>query len=909
MKLADWILRARALFRRAKVESELDEELKFHLEMETRKRRAAGADNPDASRQARIAFGGEELVKERCRDERRTGWIEDFFRDLRFAARVLLKDRGYTAAAVLALALGIGSNTALFTLFAAVVLKPLPVPAPQGLVNIWRATARVPRGGQFSFADYVYYRDHNSVLANLAAEAPEHLRLAGASSPALFSGGVAEPVMALFVTSNYLATFGVRPAVGRDFLPEEQRLKAGPYPVMLNENYWERRFGRDSRVIGQNLLLSGMQTTVIGITPRDFMGTRPYAPDVWLITSALGDVEKRAADRQTLSNTLTGRLKPGVTIQQANAELGVLAESLRRGYPERERQWSVVATPATRFGAGHDAFIRLFGILQVAMGMVLLIACSNVAGLLLGRAASRQREVAVRLSIGATRGRLVRQLLTEGLLLAFIAGIGSFVVTWQGLAVIGRTVSAALAVTGGTIVVDVSPDYPVFIYILLLSIGAGVSFALAPALQSTRVDLVNSLKSEGAVFGLRQKGRLRGWIVAGQIAVCLSLLIGAGLLTASSLRVLALDPGYETRSVVRMAISSPEELGYSAARVKTLEAELYGEMRRLPGVQSVSFTSRVPLDGNVSNTRVTPAADGSTEAREQPQLPYMYISREYFQTLGIPLLRGRGFTAQEIATNAPVAVISEGVARRFWPEGDAIGKRIALGSPTEVHFAGRRVPLSSGTEVIGVTPELYTSTVTARDPGLIYLPKPENEWNGHVLVRVAGDADAAGAALVKAVHNVEARLPVTVETLRHVVTAGETSSLFRVGAIVFGAIGALGFGLAAIGIYSMVAYSVSQQTREIGIRMALGARRGDVVRLTLMGGFKWIAAGLVIGAALGAALSRLLASQLLLEGREFLDPAVIVVVALLTGGIALVAAFLPALRASKLDPALALRTE
>ncbi|HYL78741.1 MAG TPA: ABC transporter permease, partial [Bryobacteraceae bacterium] len=420
---------------------------------------------------------------------------------------------------------------------------------------------------------------------------------------------------------------------------------------------------------------------------------------------------------------------------------------------------------------------------------------------------------------------------------------------------------------------------------------------------------VNALKSEGATFGARQKGRLRGWMVAGQIAVCLSLLIGAGLLTASSLRVLALDPGYETRSVVRMTVSSPEELGYSAARVRALESELNGEIRRLPGVRSVSFTSRVPLDGNVSNTRVMAVADGSTEAREQPQLPYMYVSQEYFQTLGIRLLRGREFTAQEIATNAPVAVVSEGLARRFWPDGDAIGKRIALGSPTEVHFAGRRVPLSSGTEVIGVTPEVYTTTVTTRDAGLVYLPKPRDEWNGHVLVRVAGDADAAGAALLKAVHNAEARLPVTVETLRHVVTAGESAMFFRVGAIVFGAIGALGFALAAVGIYSMVAFSVGQQTREIGIRMALGARKGDVVRLTLMGGMKWIAGGLVAGAGIGAALSRVLASQLLLEGGQFLDPAVIVAVSLATGVIAMVAAFVPALRASKLDPALALRTE
>jgi macrolide transport system ATP-binding/permease protein len=907
MKWSDFVLRLRALLFRPRLESELDEELKFHLQMEARKHSMAGLDPACAKRAAEMAFGGAEQVKEECRDARGTRWIEDFFQDLRFGSRVLRKDRGYTMAAIAALAVGIGSNTALFTLFAAVVLKPLPVPVPAGLVSVWRTTAQSPRGGFFSFADYVYYRDHNRVFAGVSAETPAHLRLAGVS-PAALLNGVAEPVTGLFVSANYLTTFGVHPIAGRDFFPDDERSASGPYPVLLSENYWERRFGRDSSVLGQRFMLSGIQTTVIGITPRDFMGTRPEVPDAWIITSALGDVRRRALDRTTISCGLTGRLKPGITLQQAQADLSVLAGSLRQEYPPAERQWSVSAVTATRFGSAHDNFVKLFGILQAAMGLVLLIACANVAGLLLGKAATRQREIAVRLSIGATRNRLVRQLVSEGVLMSLAAGLAAFLVSWQALAAIGRSVSATLAAQGGAIAIDTTPDVHVFSYIFVISILAGVSFSLAPALQSTGPDLVSALKDESAGFGVRKKSRLRGWMVAGQIAVCLALLIGAGLLTTNSVRLLSIDPGFETRGVLNMTISSPQELGYSAARVREFQTRLDERLRAVPGVLSVSFATRIPLGGNITSTRVAPQDDGALPAQQQ-QFPYTYISQNYFQTLGIPLLRGRGFTAQEIASNAAVAVISDGLARRFWPNEDAIGKRIAVGSRSEVHFAGRRAPFSPSTQVIGIAREVYSASLTAPDSGAVYLPKPADEWNGHVFVRLAGDPNTVSGALVREVHSAEPSLPVSVETLQHMISSGDTSAVFRVGAIVFATIGLLGFGLAAVGVYSMVAYSVSQQSREVGIRMALGAQRADVLRLVLSGCLKWIGAGLLLGAGLGAVLARVLASQLFLQGQRFLDPAVILGVSGLTGALALLAAYFPARRAARLDPALTLRFE
>src|SRR5215471_21330677 len=682
MKWCDLVLRLQALVFRSRAESELEEELSFHLEMETRKHAAAGLEPAAARRQAKIAFGGAELVKEQCRDARGTRLVENLFEDLLFGLRVLRKDRGYALAAIAALAVGIGANVALFTLFNAVVLKPLPVPDPANLLNIGRTTAQAPRGGLFSFADYLYYRNQSTSFTGIAAETPAHLRLAGTSS-APAEAVVAEPVMGLYVTANFLTTFGVRPIAGRDFLPDEDYLIAGPDPALLSENYWQRRFSRDPAVLGRILLLRGSPALIVGITPRDFMGTRPEVPDVWIIASALGNPQRRALDRTNLCCVLTARMKPGVRLGQAQAELAALAESHRRESPEAERQFRVSVAPASRFGAAKNSFVLLFGVLQVAMGLVLLIACSNVAGLLLGRAVARQREIAVRLAVGATRNRLVRQLLAEGILISILAGASAFLVAWQGLAGIGRAVSATLATAGGTMAIDVAPDVHVFSYIFCVSVVAGLSFALAPALQSTRPDLVAALKEESAGFPGGRKGRMRGWMVAGQIAICLALLIGAGLLTASSVRLLSIDPGFETRRVLKVTMPSAGELGYTEARTREFQTRLNQRIRALPGVLSVSFASRIPLSGNLPGTRVAPHDGASPSPSPAQTFPYTYVSPDYFQTLGIPLVAGRVFTTGETAAGAPAALISEALARRFWPAGDAVGKRIAIGSPTE----------------------------------------------------------------------------------------------------------------------------------------------------------------------------------------------------------------------------------
>ena len=908
MKWTDVVLRLRGLLFRSRAESDLDEELQFHLEMETRKHVAAGLDPAQAKLRARVAFGGTEQAKELCRDARGTRPVEDVFLDLRFGLRMLRKDPAYVLAAICTLAVGIGSNVALFTLFSAVALKPLPVPQPTGLVSLLRATSQAPRGGIFSFADYIYYRDHSTSFTSVAAETPAHLRLAGASTGSTEAIGAAEPVMGLFVTANYFSTFGVRPVAGRDFLVGEDRLSAGPYPALISENYWQRRFGRDPAVLGRIFLLSGFPARVVGITPKDFMGTRPEVPDVWMIASAFGDRQRRERD-PSLCCALTARLKPGVNLRQAKAEIAALTDSRRRVYPEAERQFRVVAAPAARFGGMKDNFIVLFAILQVAMGLVLLIACSNVAGLLLGRAAARQREIAVRLAVGASRNRLMRQLLAEGVLLSTIAGASAFLVAWQVLSALGRILSTTLAASGGTIAIDLKPDLRVFSYVLAISVLAGLSFALAPALHSTRPDLVTALKDENAALAGGGKGWMRGSIVAAQIALCLTLLIGAGLLTSSSVRLLSVDPGFETRNVLTLRMPSPQELGYTNARALDLQARLYERIRALPGVVSVSFASRIPLGGDLTTTRVAPHDGVSGQAAGEQRFPYTYVSPQYFQTLAISLVAGRAFDVRDAVTGAPVAVVSEALARRFWPGGDAVGKRIAIGSPTEAQFFGRATTYSPFTEIIGIVPDVYSSSLSGPDGGAVYFPKPQDQWSNILLVRVAADPDREAGAVTAEIRAAEPSMPVSIETMRQMIATGEVSAVYRVGAMIFAAIGIIGFGLASVGVYSMVAYSVSRKTREVGIRMALGAERGDVVRVLLADSLKWIAPGLVVGSLLGYVLSRVLASQLLLEGQRTLDPVVVVAVSFLTGVLATLAAYFPAQRAAALDPAATLRFE
>jgi predicted permease len=924
--------RLRALFSKDRMEKQLEKELRFHIEQQVRDNAAAGMTEEQARREAMLAFGGAEQIKEECRDERGVNWFEDALQDLRFGLRLLRKDRGYTFAALLALALGIGANTALFALFNGVALRPLPVTEPERVVSLYRSTAQLPFPGPFSFVDYEYIRDHSALFAFVSANSAAHLRMSGVSSsvnsqpsgsanilgisgPNQIQGG-SEYVIGLFVTSDYFSVMGVSPVLGHGFRPGDDRGGAAVYPAMLSENFWERRFGRDPGILGKHVMFSGIPVVIAGITPRDFMGTRPGVPDVWIPIGAIRNPQPKPAERNNLCCFVEARLKPSARFDQVQAALPVLNAALHREHPDSDQKSQLRVEPAVPFGSGHRAFDILFAVFQPAIGLVLLIACANVAGLLLGRAAARQREIAVRLALGASRGRLVRQLVTEGILLAQIAGVISLGITWWMLRAGVRFVFATLASSGltdnTTVPLNVAPDFRVFLYTVSIGMIAGLLFALAPALQATRPNLTSALKEESTPFGGTRKSRFRGWMVGTQIAVCLMLLLGAGMLVRSSIRLLTTDPGFDAPHVLDVSILNPLELGYTAARADQLHKEVLERLRALPGVKSIATASRVPLGGNVMNVIVYAQGSriaGDPQALSQaPQFAFTFVSFKYFETLGIPLLRGRGFTEQEINGRAPVTILSAAVARTLWPGEDPIGKHVTIGSPAQASASfGRPLPFSASSEVIGIARDVYSVTSIAPDPGALYLPQLPGQWDQNLLVRTESDSRAVASAIASEVQSVDRNLSVSLQSLSKVITTEGGFVTTRVTGIVFSLIGLLGLVLASVGIYSMVGFTVSQQTREIGIRMALGAQRSDVLRLVLRRSMRPIAAGILAGMALGTALSFALSA--LFQGLKLLNAPVIAGVSLLLTAIALIASYLPARRAADLDPATSLRFE
>jgi predicted permease len=919
----------RALFQKRVLDEQLDKELQFHVDELIRDNLNAGMDPDEARRKALIVFGGTEQIKEECRDARGINWIESVLRDVRYGIRTLRKDWRYTFTAIVALAIGISANTALFSLFNGMVLRPLPVPDPGAVTAIHRTTSRSP-GGPFTFPDYVYYRDNNTSFSGVAAYYAAHLRLSGWSLPVAQANGLssiagvsgpeqlsgaAEPVIGLFVSGNYFSVMRVAPVLGRSLLPEDDRNSGPPYPVLLSENFWRRRFDRDTGVLGRNLMLSGTSTMVVGITPRDFMGERPEVPDVWLPLAAQQDPQRRLQDRTALCCELEARLKPGVSLLQAQAEVSLLTKTLHQEHADDDQQAAATVQSAVPFGTSQRAYEMIYAILQPAIALVLLIACANVAGLLLGRAASRQREIAIRLALGASRRRLVRQLLTEGVLIAQVAGVISLVLTWWILSFLVKFLSSSLVSAGlsdgGTLFLDIAPDLRVFLYTFAVAGLTGVAFTLVPALHATRPNLTSALKRESAPFGWRGTSRFRGWMVATQIAVCLMLLLGAGMLVMSSVRLLSTDPGFETRAVLDVSILNPGELGYSAARTEELHRLLEARIRTLPGVKSIATASRVPLGGNVTSTTIAPREGQVTNdprtSAEAPQFPYSRVSPEYFETLGIPLLRGRSFTPEEVKAQAPVAVISDALARHLWPNENPIGKRIRVGSPSQTRFQFQQGIYSESSEVIGVARDVYSASALNPDPGAIYLPQAIGQWDQRWLVRVAGDPRGIGGVLMNEVKSIDPALSVSFQTLDRMITSEPYFVATRLGGVIFAVIGLLGLFLAAVGIYGMVGYSVSQQTREIGIRMALGAQRFEVTRLVLARSMGPVIAGIVAGVVMGVILSQVLSS--LFQGLKLLDSTVVLTVSLLLTAISLVAAYVPARRAAKVDPIRALRFE
>jgi len=929
--LRAWLLRLVGTFQRWPRDTELSAELESHLQLHISDNERAGMTEAEARRQALIKLGGIAQTTEMYRERRGLPWLDAMVQDVRYGVRVLRKSTSFTLVAVLTLALGIGVNTAIFTAFDALVLRPRPVKDPERLVSLFRTAPGESRGG-LSYPDYIFLRDHSKSFSDLtllaygiavtssdlSATGPESSsRIAGAVGfrlPQLLEGS-AQPIGCVFVSGNYLPTFGATPLLGRILSPEDDQANAS-LVVLMSGNFWERRFHSDPKVVGSVLHLNGVAFTVVGVTPLNYLAGLPAVPDLWAPLAAkvyLGFSAKDFANRRVSAGFAGGRLKPGVPLSDAQAELNVLIAQVRTGRPEDERNMSVKVVSASNNLASLDP--EMWPVVAAAMcavALLLLIACANVASLLLGRAVARRKEIAVRLALGAGRGRLLRQLLTESMMLALLAGVIGLPLGGWMLHLLILEIASALPSFWGTIALEVSPDIRIFAYTLLISCMAGVAFGLSPALQASNADVNSALKEEGSVFGQRlSRSRLRGLLIAGQMAACLILLISSALLLRGSQRALTIDTGYESRHVVFLEMYDPANLHFSQARLLQLNRDLIQGIARLPGVQSVAQASRSPVGGTrwvpVSPVGVAPPspdANGNT-----PAAGYSYVSPNYFEGLSIPIVRGRSFTAHEAEGQAPVVVISEATARRFWPNENALGKRIQIGSEKgTMSFPGEKDPFIASSEVIGIARDVRSLDLRKIDESYLYLPLSQSrQWTSTLLVRTGSDPNPLLPAIGHEVRHLEANLPVIAAPLNTMVSMDPYFVVSRIRGLLASIVGVLGLLLACMGVYGMVTYSVAQRTREIGIRMALGADNVRVLGLVVRQGFQPIAAGILAGIAASAAISRLLAATLF--GLSPMDAISFAGVSLLLVSVALLATWLPARRATRVDPIVALRYE
>ena len=812
-------------------------------------------------------------------------------RDLRYAIRVLTASPAFALAAVATLAIGIAANTIAFTLVNAILLKPMPVPQANRVVRLYPVLDNGRRGNLWSYPDYVDYRTQAKGLEVLAAYIPSDVTVGRSSRDA----GPVEPrpALAYIVSPEYFDIVGAHSSVGRVLNFSDERPSAAP-AVVISYAMWRTRFEADPGVIGETLALNGRPFTVVGVGPRDFAGTEPLVADVWVPLSTQPIVDPRSArldDREFEWLLLVGRLSDRVTSGAAADTLQVIVRRLETSYPGKRRPQSIGVAPATFFmpDPGLKSFISL---VMGIVGLVLLIACANVANLMLARAAARQREIAVRLAIGAGRWRIVQQLLTESLLIGLLAGGAALLISEWTLRVL-YSIGVSLAPFPWTIVLDLRPDARVFAYTFALATSAGALFGIVPALQITAPGIAAALHEDGALIGARvSRSRIRNGLVVTQIACSLVLLIAAGLLLRGLRSARALDLGFNADHVLYTEYDL-EKAGYSTELAARFTADLRERVSRLPGVTVTAVTSHVPLHGGIVRTDVRLERDASHS--EPINVVYTVVSPEYFDVLRIRITAGRNFTDDDLSGRTSAAMVSEGLAARFWPGQSALGRTLVL--------ASSKTPAT----VVGIARDTSSGAIWREKELSIYLPaKPSGDARKlHLLLRTQSDAAAVTPAVRRIASELDPDMRFEAIPLDTLLRMWILPS--RVAAAAAGVLGLIALALASIGIYGVLAYVVSQRTREIGIRMALGANAGDVVRLVIREGTGLIAVGLVIGAVAAAAGAPLL--RTLLFDVSALDPAAFAVASLVLTTVGLVACYMPARRAARVEPLAALRTE
>jgi len=858
------------------MEGELDEELRFHLERQVDKHVQGGLSREEAQRRARVEFGGVELAKEACREARGVNFFETLMQDLRYGLRTLGKNPGFTAVAVLTLALGIGANTAVFTVVNGVLLRPMPFPEPDRLVLV----SLTPRGGPFEWQpgvsdrDYIAFREQDQAFERIAS-------FTSRATANLTGAGDAVQIPAAYVTTDFFSTLRVNPEIGRGFLAEEEQ-PGRDNVVILGNELWKERFGANTGILGKTVQLDGISRTVVGVMPSGF--SLPNAK-VWM------PLRIRIDGHNSFTRPVVGRLKPGVTPEQAQAEVDTFTDRLPLGSGEskNDRLAQIIPLKDLLVANIRPSLLVFYG----AVAFVLLIACANVANLFLARAAGRGHEMALRSTLGAGRWRLVRQLLTESTLLSLAGGAcGILIAFWSVPALL------ALAPAGKVPRMEmVRMDGWALTYTFGLSVITGMVFGLAPAFHATRCEASESLRQAGRSVTVGHE-EMRSVLTVAEIALALVLLTGAGLLLKSFLRLRSVNPGFSPHSVLTITVDLPDSTYRTARQMRAFHERTLQELSRLPGVSASGAVNLLPLGGFL--TMGTFQVEGSQRPpgfmADKP-----CISPGYFKTMGMPLLRGREFIDADNETAPGVVVVSQTVARMLWSSQDPIGKRISMEDEPKP---------GDWLTVVGVVDDVKQQGLAKGSEPAIYQPYLQISsafFLSHMtfVVKTAARPESVAAGMRAVLRNVDKNQPLSIASMDSLIAATTAESRFQ--ARLLAAFAIVSLVLTIVGIYGLLAYSVAQRTREIGVRMALGAQRGDLLGMLLRKTLALVSSGIVIGGAGALALTRVL-EKFLFEVKPA-DLPTFAAVAVILALSALAASYVPARRAMRVDPVVALRYE
>ncbi len=868
--------RVRALLRSESIHEEIDEEMRFHLDMRAEENVRRGMSPGEARREAERRFGGLTRMKEHGYEVRGGRWLETFWRDCRYGARSLRKSPGFTLVAVLTLALGIGATTSIFSVISAVLLRPLPYPDADRLVYVGQQY----RNGLAASGEpkFLFWREQSRSFEALACYSGF-----GGAGGNLAGGSEAEYVRGMRVSEDLFRALGVYPALGRAFTREEDT-PGGARVVILSDGLWRRNFGGDASLIGRAVTLNGQPATVVGVMPPQFRfasGADLFVP-----------MRAREGVNVDPNAEVVGRLKPGVSLEQAQAELKEIAERYRVAFPRHMSEGESVGVKPYQdlFTEGVAKYLWVvFG----AVTFLLLIACANVANLQLARAAARRREIALRMALGAAGGRIVRQLLTEGLLLALAGGVAGLLLAVWMTGLLTAVAPAGLLPRFA----EVGVDWRVLAFTLAASVATGLLFGTAPAWQARKVDVNASLK-ENSGKGASARGRLRGALVVAEVALSLVLLIGAGLLIRTFTNLLAVTPGFDPRNVLTFQVDLNGERYDTSAEAAAFYRDALERIGHLPGVEAAAVTNKLPLDWQYNTAIYFPG-----KPDEAQSVQFRLVSSDYFRVMKIDVRQGRAFEGDERA-GPPVAVVNEAFVRRFSEGQDATAQQFSVGR-------GLDEPVR---QVVGVVADIKQQGLDRPAPPMVFVPVRQASdkllanvrtfTSTNFVVRTTVEPTTLTAAVKQQIAELDSALPLSrISTMEEI--AARSISLQRFNMLLLGSFAALGVLLAAVGIYGVLSYTVAQSTREIGIRMALGAQAGSVLKLVTWQGMALTLIGMVIGVAAALALTRLMSG--LLYGVGANDPWTFVFTVIFFMAVALLACYIPARRATRVNPLIALR--